>query len=39
MVTFYTFLQHEKSKWVLMSMKKNPSGLVVKYFERKSTEG
>ena len=36
MVTSYTFLHHdEKSKW----MKKISYGLLVRYFERKSTEG
>ena len=29
MVTFYTFLHHEKSKWLLNVHEKNSSGLVV----------
>ena len=30
MVTFDTFLDHEKSKWLLSVHEKNSSGLVVK---------
>ena len=39
MVTFYTFLHHEKRKDFSMFLKKNSSGLVVRYFERKLAEG
>ena len=39
MVTFYTFLHPERSKWVFNVHNFFFSGLVVRYFERKSTEG
>ena len=40
MVTFHTFLHHEKSQWLFnVHEKKISYGLVVRYFERKSTEG
>ena len=39
MVSFYTFLHHEKSKWLLNVYEKTFTGLVVRYFERKSAEG
>ena len=39
MVTFYTFLHYEKVNGFSMAMKKISSEFVVRYFERKSTEG
>ena len=40
MVTFYTFLHHEKSNWLLSVHEKNSSRVaVIRIFQRKSTEG
>ena len=39
MVTFYILLQYEKSKWLFNIHEKKNSRVIVRYFQRKSTEG